>query len=91
MVAMLAMFREKMPAALLHGHAMDITDGNISTNFNAMSIGFTIPQIVERFTSFEAGLELYSNWMTLPSRQTAAPEENSCRLLRDNCLRRFPA
>jgi len=68
MVAMLAMFREKMPAALLHGHAMDITDGNISTNFNAMSIGFTIPQIVERFTSFEAGLELYSNWMTLPTR-----------------------
>ena len=68
MVNMISLFREGMPHALLDGHAMDITDGNISAQFNAISIGFTTPQILEGFTSFAAGLKFYTDWMTLPER-----------------------
>jgi hypothetical protein len=68
MIAMIAQFRELMPNALLDGHAMDITDGNISAQFNAISIGFTTPEIVERRTPFAEGLALYTAWMTAPAR-----------------------
>ena len=68
MVRMIELFRELMPAGLLDGHAMDISDANISAQFNAISIGFTTPQIVERFTSFADGLAFYDSWMTQPAR-----------------------
>jgi hypothetical protein len=68
MANMVGLFRAMMPHAVLHGHAMDITDANISSNFNAISIGFAVPNMVESFTSFSEGLSLYDAWMTAPSR-----------------------
>ena len=68
MVSMIAQFRALMPDALLDGHAMDIADGNISAQFNAISIGFTTPEIVERRTTFASGLAMYNAWMTVPAR-----------------------
>ena len=68
MVSMIEQFRELMPDGLLDGHAMDISDANISAQFNAISIGFTAPQIVEGFTSFADGLAVYDAWMTQPAR-----------------------
>ena len=67
MVAELEMFRESMPHALLDGHAMDLQDGNITANFNAISIGFTTPEIVEGRQSFAEGFQNYEDWMTLPA------------------------
>ena len=68
MIRMIEMFRDKMPAAVLDGHAMDINDGNISAQFNAISIGFTTPEIVERRQSFAEGFQMYESWMTVPAR-----------------------
>jgi hypothetical protein len=68
MVNMIALFRTLMPFGILDGHAMDISDANITAQFNAISIGFTVPQMVEGFTSFSDGLANYDAWMTLPSR-----------------------
>lgn len=36
-----------MPYALMSGHAMDPTDEGIDQVFNAISIGFTTPEVVE--------------------------------------------
>jgi hypothetical protein len=69
MVAELELFRAMMPHALLDGHAMHLEDANISTNFNAISIGFTTPDIIEGRTSFAEGYKTYTDWMTLPQRE----------------------
>jgi hypothetical protein len=69
MVAMLKEYRKLMPHSLLDGHAMDINDANISANFNAISIGFTVPNIVEGRNSFSSGLSFYQEWMTKPARE----------------------
>jgi len=66
MINMIQLFRRLMPLALLDGHAMDIHDPNISNNFNAISIGFTTVEIIERYQSFASGLDTYDRWMTLP-------------------------
>jgi len=57
-----------MPHAILHGHAMDVADPNISTVFNAMSIGFAVPQIVQRQQPFASAFQTYKDWMSLPTR-----------------------
>lgn len=67
MVAMIAQFRALMPHAILDGHAMDVSDVNITDQFNAISIGFTAPEMVEQRQSFASGLALYNAWMTLPT------------------------
>ena len=67
MQAMLASFRALMPHAVLDGHAMDVGDANITALFNAISIGFTTPEIVERRTPFASGWTDYQQWMTLPT------------------------
>ena len=69
MVAELQMFREMMPHALMDGHAMHLEDANISASFNAISIGFTTPEIIEGRTSFAQGFKQYQDWMTLPQRE----------------------
>jgi len=69
MVAMLQEYRKLMPYALMDGHAMDINDANISANFNAISIGFSIPNMVEGRQSFSSGLSFYHDWMTKPLRE----------------------
>jgi hypothetical protein len=66
MIAMIQQFRRLMPLAILDGHAMDILDPNISNNFNAISIGFTTVEILERYQSFSSGLATYNQWMTMP-------------------------
>jgi len=68
MVAMIARFRDAMPHAVLDGHAMDVTDGNITAQFNAISIGFTTPSVIERYTPFSQGLQQYRDWMSKPVR-----------------------
>lgn len=68
MVSMIAMFRALMPDAILDGHAMDVSDANVTAQFNAISIGFTAPLIIERLTDFQAGLSNYDAWMTRPVR-----------------------
>jgi hypothetical protein len=68
MVSMLNQFRSMMPHAILHGHAMDVSDDNISTVFNAMSIGFVVPQIVQQRQSFASAFQTYNDWMLLPTR-----------------------
>lgn len=67
MVAMIAAFRALMPSAVLDGHAMDVRDANITAQFNAISIGFTTPQIIEGLTPFASGLQTYREWMSLPA------------------------
>jgi hypothetical protein len=67
MVGMLQAFRSLMPSAILDGHAMDITDGNVSALFNAISLGFIVPQTVEGFVSFSESFGTYSAWMSQPS------------------------
>jgi hypothetical protein len=69
MVNELEGFRKLMPNAFLHGHAMNIDDANITANFNAISIGFTTPEIVEGRQSFAAGFKFYDDWMTKPERE----------------------
>jgi hypothetical protein len=44
-------------------------DVNISGMFNAVSIGFTTPSIIEGATSFAAGMLEYTDWMTIPTRE----------------------
>lgn len=68
MTAMIDTLRKSLPYGILHGHAMDISDKNISDSFNAMSIGFTAPYMVEQRTDFYSGLALYDSWMTRPTR-----------------------
>lgn len=41
---------------------MDVSDPDIAAQFNAISIGFTTPQIIEGFTGFNAGFENYDQW-----------------------------
>ena len=60
-----------MPHALMDGHiSVDAmrNDANISGQFNAVSIGFTVPRMVET-ESFADGMAQYRDWMTIPSRQ----------------------
>jgi len=66
MVAMLTAARQMHPYMVLSGHAMDVNDGNITALFNAISIGFTTPQMIEGFTTFEDGLTNYKNWLSMP-------------------------
>eukprot|EP00040_Diaphanoeca_grandis_P035995 m.227736 g.227736 ORF g.227736 m.227736 type:complete len:887 (-) comp33530_c0_seq1:113-2773(-) len=58
-------FRYMMPHALMDGHAMG-NDGPdspiIGELFNAISIGFTVPMMVEGLTSFKDGYDDYSKW-----------------------------
>lgn len=64
--AELLKFRELMPHALMSGHAMDITDPLISSIFNAISIGFSVPDMIEGLKTVEDGEQEYANWMELP-------------------------
>jgi hypothetical protein len=66
MISMIQQFRQLMPNGLLDGHAMDILDPNIANAFNAISIGFTTVEILERYQSFSSGLTQYNNWMSMP-------------------------
>ena len=72
MVRELALFRERMPHALMDGHisvqAMR-DDANISGQFNAVSIGFTVPRMVEGLESFAVGRAQYHDWMSIPPRE----------------------
>ena len=71
MVAELDMFRVLMPHALMDGHiSADAMrqDTNISTMFNAVSIGFTTPYVIEGVTTFADGIKEYTDWMTIPTR-----------------------
>jgi hypothetical protein len=65
--AELTAFRELMPHALMSGHAMDVTDPLIASIFNAISIGFVVPAMVEGHTSVEDGEAQYTDWMELPA------------------------
>jgi len=72
MVAELNAFRALMPHALMDGHIAVSAmrqDTNISAMFNAVSIGFTTPEIIEGRTTFADGMKVYSDWMTLPTRE----------------------
>ncbi len=69
MVAMLSAARQLHPSMVLSGHAMDVSDGNITALFNAISIGFTAPLIVEGRAGFEEGLATYQDWLSLPLHQ----------------------
>ena len=72
MVAELDAFRRLMPHALMDGHISVSAmrqDTNISGMFNAVSIGFTTPEIIERRQSFADGMKQYTDWMTLPARR----------------------
>lgn len=62
MVNELKIFRQMIPHALLDGHAMNLMDENITANFNAISIGFTTPEIVEGRKSFAEGYKEYTDW-----------------------------
>ena len=68
MVNMIALLRQKLPHGILDGHAMDVGDANITAQFNAISIGFVAPEIVEGLRPFAQGLATYNAWMTLPQR-----------------------
>lgn len=68
MVSMINQFRALMPDALLSGHAMDVEDENITGAFNAISIGFTTPLVIEGYETFSSGFSNYDAWMTKPSR-----------------------
>ena len=72
MVRELELFRKLMPHALMDGHiSVDAmrNDANISGQFNAVSIGFTVPRMVEGLESFADGMAQYRDWMTIPSRE----------------------
>jgi hypothetical protein len=72
MVAELDRFRELMPNALMDGH-ISVTalrqDSNISGMFNAVSIGFTTPEIMEGRRTFTEGMKQYQDWMEIPTRE----------------------
>ena len=56
-----------MPHALMSGHAMSVNDPLISSIFNAISIGFTSPDMIEGVTPVSEGVQDYHNWMTIPT------------------------
>ena len=65
-VGELRMFRERMPNALMSGHAMPAADADIQSIFNAISIGFTPVSMLEGKKTFWEGWAEYEGWMTLP-------------------------
>ena len=69
MLATLNLFRASMPHAIMDGHAMDIGDSDVAALFNAISIGFTTPQIIERFEDFADGFATYATWMSAPAHE----------------------
>eukprot|EP00045_Choanoeca_perplexa_P011966 m.128551 g.128551 ORF g.128551 m.128551 type:complete len:822 (+) comp15833_c0_seq4:1839-4304(+) len=64
----LNLFRTLMPHALMSGHVSDPTDPGIAQVFNARSIGFTIPDIIEKHQSFHEGWQQYQQWFTYPKK-----------------------
>ena len=69
MLATLRLFRASMPHAVMDGHAMDISDGDVAALFNAISIGFTTVDIIERHIPFADGFNTYAQWMALPTHE----------------------
>eukprot|EP00038_Savillea_parva_P024823 m.45135 g.45135 ORF g.45135 m.45135 type:complete len:908 (-) comp6618_c0_seq1:148-2871(-) len=65
--AELTAFRAVMPHALMSGHAMSVNDPLISSIFNAISIGFTSPDMIEGVTPVSEGVQDYHDWMTIPT------------------------
>lgn len=59
-------FRELMPHALMTGHAMHLADPNVPDIFNATSIGFWAPNVIEGLWDFSILWNLYEDWNTLP-------------------------
>ena len=55
-------------------------DANISGTFNAVSIGFTTPRIVESSMGFEEGMSQYHDWMTLVKGPHITMVESAVRL-----------
>lgn len=83
MVRELKLFRQKMPHALMDGHiSVDAmrNDANISGTFNAVSIGFTTPRIVESSMGFEQGMAQYHDWMTMVKGPHITMVESAVRL-----------
>eukprot|EP00039_Didymoeca_costata_P009709 m.129397 g.129397 ORF g.129397 m.129397 type:complete len:871 (+) comp14576_c0_seq9:39-2651(+) len=76
----LDLFLEMMPHALLDGHAMDINDPDIPKRFNAISIGFVIPEMVEGLQDVQECLNNYNKWMTLPRTPHITMIESAVRL-----------
>jgi hypothetical protein len=56
--------RELLPNAILSGHAQDINDPEMAAIFNATSIGFDLPYVLEGRIAFEALWERYAAWQT---------------------------
>ena len=58
--------RQLMPHTLLCGHAMDPADPVIQRSFNGISIGFTMPKVVEGRETFAAAWQQYKTWFDMP-------------------------
>lgn len=55
-------FRELVPAAVMSGHAMDPGDPGIAAVFNAISIGFRMPNVIEGVNTFDSAWTAYAQW-----------------------------
>eukprot|EP00051_Salpingoeca_urceolata_P028207 m.485641 g.485641 ORF g.485641 m.485641 type:complete len:901 (+) comp23895_c0_seq1:278-2980(+) len=62
----LDVFRSIMPNAIMSGHAMDPSDSGITSVFNAISIGFTLPYVLDGRRSFDDAWAQYEAWMHVP-------------------------
>ena len=62
----LRFFRSLMPAAIMSGHAMDVNDPDVASIFNAISIGFQMPEVIEDLRSFADAKMFYDAWFSLP-------------------------
>lgn len=54
--------RELLPNAILSGHAQDINDPEIAAIFNATSIGFDLPDVIEGRIPFADAWSRYQAW-----------------------------
>lgn len=59
-------FRAAMPNAIMSGHAMSPTDPGIAAVYNAISIGFLSPEVIEGLRTFYDFWEDYTAWMSPP-------------------------
>jgi hypothetical protein len=90
--AELALFREVMPHALMDGHAMNVREDVVAETFNAISLGFVTPKIVEGLQDFDTGLANYHDWMRIPARTPhVTMVESAVRLMIGRPARTEPA
>lgn len=58
--------RALMPHMLLSGHAMDPEDPVIQRTFNGISIGFSMPMVIEGCLAFADAWAQYERWFQVP-------------------------